>query len=107
MSCERTCVWRQFSEDNNVKIESLCQGIIYILSSKGKIKSAKHLILGLSIKSLISNKKIVTVLNKYGHSIAYSTVEELETEMTYTAYETNNLLPPGIKIQKELSTNVA
>ena len=47
------------------------------------------------------------MLNKY-HSIAYSTVEELETEMTYTAYETNNLLPPGIKIRKkELSTNVA
>ncbi|KMQ91148.1 hypothetical protein RF55_9017 [Lasius niger] len=63
--------------------------------------------LGLAMKSLTSSRKVLTILNKYGHSVGYTVAEELETEMTYTAYENNKLIPPGIRPIKELSTHVA
>lgn len=93
-------------QDDYVKIKSLCQDIIYIIT-KGHIKPAKHLMLGLAMKSLTSSRKVLTILNKYGHSVGYTVAEELETEMTYTAYENNKLIPPGIRPIKELSTHVA
>lgn len=97
---------RKNSTDDYVKIKSLCQDIIYIIT-KGHIKPAKHLMLGLAMKSLTSSRKVLTILNKYGHSVGYTVAEELETEMTYTAYENNKLIPPGIRPIKELSTHVA
>lgn len=70
---------RQNSDDDSIKILSLCQDIIYIVT-KGRIK-------------------------KYGHSIGYTTAEELETELTYTASENNTLIPSGITRDPQLSTN--
>lgn len=89
---------RKNSSENDIKIKSLCQDIIYAIT-KGRVKPAKHLMLGLTMKSLTSSRKVLTILNKYGHSISYSAAEELETELTYTAYSNNDLIPPGIDIK--------
>ncbi|XP_072754742.1 uncharacterized protein [Anoplolepis gracilipes] len=97
---------RKNSTDDYVKIKSLCQDIIYIIT-KGHIKPAKHLMLGLAMKSLTSSRKVLTILNKYGHSVGYTVAEELETKMTYTAYENNKLIPSDICPITELSTHVA
>lgn len=97
---------RKISEDDNVKIKSLCSDIIYIIT-KGRIKPAKHLALGLAVKSITSSRKVLTILNRYGHTVGYNLAEELETELTYSAYKDDNLIPTGIKAVNGLSTHVA
>lgn len=77
---------RNDNDEDNVRIHSICDDIIYSIH-KGRIKPAKHMKLGMTVKSLTNSKKIIQLLNRLGHSIGYTTIEELETEMTYTAYE--------------------
>ena len=97
--------WKD-SVDDFIKIKSLCSDIIYIIT-KGRIKPAKHLTLGLAMKSLTSSRKVLTILNRYGHSINYTLAEELETELTYTSVDENRLIPSGISLTGNLSTHVA
>lgn len=46
-------------------------------------------------------------MNKYGHTVGYSVAEEIENEMTYAAYDDNQILLAGIKLKNNLCTNVA
>lgn len=58
------------------------------------IKTSKHIFLGMTMASLTSRHKVVEILNRYGHYISYSAVEELETEATdtSTSHESNYAL---------------
>ncbi|CAH1099504.1 unnamed protein product [Psylliodes chrysocephalus] len=78
---------RQQSDDDLFRINSICSDIIYAIT-KGRIKPSKHLSLGLAIKST-SSRKVLTIINKYGHTVSYSMAEELETELAFTAQEEN------------------
>ncbi|GFW31675.1 uncharacterized protein TNCV_4683471 [Trichonephila clavipes] len=42
--------------------------------------------LGMTLKSLTSSRKIIDIINRYGHCISYQGIEELETETT-VAYD--------------------
>lgn len=97
---------RKNCDDDFIRIKSICHDIIYTVS-KGRIKPAKHLTLGLALKSLTSSRKVLTILNRYGHTIGYTAAEELETEITYTSMNENQLIPSGIVIDETLSTHVA
>lgn len=94
------------SSEDKIKIKSLCSDIIFMIT-KGKIKPSKHLTLGLAMKSLTSSRKVVTILNKFGHSISYHVAEELETAMTYTAHKANEIIPSGIVAVNGRSTHLA
>lgn len=96
-------------EDNNqlaVKISSICSDIIYAVT-RGRSKPAKNLTLGLAIKSLTNSRQVITMLNRYGHTIGYNLAEEIETEMTYTSVKSNNIIPTGISTSNGHSTHVA
>lgn len=97
---------RQNSGDDLVKIKSVCSDLIYIIS-KGRVKPPKHLTLGLAMKSMTSSRKVLTILNRYGHTIGYNLAEEIETEMTYCSVQENNIIPAGISRVDGLSTHVA
>lgn len=71
------------------------------------MKPLKHKMLGLGIKSLTCNRKILTISNKLGRCVSYTTAKELETEMIYSAIKNNLIVPPRINLQPDLSTNVA
>lgn len=58
---------RKNSDDDLVKIKSVCSDLIYIVT-KGRVKPSKHLTLGLSMKSMTSSRKVLTILNRYGHT---------------------------------------
>lgn len=88
------------------KITSICSDIIYAVT-KGRSKPAKNLTLGLAMKSLTNSRQVITMLNRYGHSIGYNLAEELETEMTYTSIQSNVVIPTGIIATNGLSTHVA
>lgn len=82
-------------DDKSVKVISLCSDIIYAITN-GRTKPSKHLTLGLAMKSLTNSRKVITILNRYGHTVGYNLVEELETGMTYTALDDKSVVPSGI-----------
>ena len=95
---------------NSVKcvrqVRSYCQDVIYGVHN-GQIKTSKHIMLGMTLKSLTSSRKIIDIVNRYGHCISYQGVEELETEITYTSMEKSSLCPEKIVKKSGLFTGVA
>ena len=49
--------------------------------SRGRIKTPKHVTLPLTVKSLTGNAELVTIVNRFGHALSYSQIEELETAL--------------------------
>uniref|UniRef100_UPI00358FD6F1 uncharacterized protein isoform X1 n=1 Tax=Myxine glutinosa TaxID=7769 RepID=UPI00358FD6F1 len=47
----------------------------------GKIKPPKHILLPFAIKSLTGNIELIHTLNRFGHSVSYSQVEEIDTAL--------------------------
>ena len=70
----------QSSSNKQRRIKSIGEDIIYVVSSGARIP-AKHLPVGLAMKSLTGSRKVIEVLNRLAHSISYSAVEETETEL--------------------------
>ncbi|CAH1099064.1 unnamed protein product [Psylliodes chrysocephalus] len=89
----------------SVKVVSLCSDIIYAITN-GRTKPSKHLTLGLEMKLLTNSRKVITILNRYGYTVGYNLVEELETEMTYTSLDDDSVVPSGINTDSKLSTHV-
>ena len=48
-------------------------------SSKGVVKPPKHIALPVSVKSMTGSAELVTILNRLGHGLSYSKLEEYET----------------------------
>ena len=68
------------SDAKQRRIQSVSQDIIFAASSGCKLPS-KHLKLGVALKSLTGSRKVVEILNRYGHCANYHAVEEIETEL--------------------------
>ena len=88
------------------QVKSYCEDIVYGVHN-GKIKTSKHIMLGMCLKSLISSRKIIDIIHRYGHCISYPGIEELETGATYTSIQKSSLCPEIIKKSPNLSTGVA
>ena len=71
-------------------------------------KPSKYLQLGLAIKCLTGNWTVVEIINRMGHCVNCSTVEELETELTFEANKKGNKETPfGMKTTPEFNTGIA
>lgn len=97
---------RRLEENSAVRIESLAQDAIYSVSN-GRLKTSKHMELGIAMKSITGSRKVVNILNRLGHSISYSVAEELETELTYSSFDDKSLIPYGIEKKPQLLTGLA
>ena len=76
-------------------ILSLGQDLIHCVS-RGRTKTPKHVLLTMTVKSLTGNAELVTLLNRFGHGLSYSQIEELETaiaEQQITNLRNGVLLP--------------
>lgn len=91
---------------NELSIFSIGQDLIYAASGH-KIKTSKHITLGLTVKSLCNSKKVVNILSKYGHCCSYTTLEELETELTFSTVNSGYVCPEDILRRPDLNTGVA
>lgn len=87
-------------------VKSLSQDLVYGVWN-GKIKTQKHVCLGLALKSLTSSRKIVDIVNRYGHCVSYNVIEELETELTYSCGAREVICPPDIVRAPNLLTGLA
>lgn len=88
------------------RAQSRSHDVIHMVSN-GQTKTSKHITLGMALKSLTSSRKVVDILNRYGHCCSYNVVEELETELTFSATKQNQISPEDIILNPDLNTGVA
>lgn len=85
---------------------SFSQDSIYSIT-RGYIKPRKHILLGITIKSLTGSKKVVDILSRQGYCITYPSILELETSAAYCCVSNNQLCPTSIQRTSILSSGVA
>lgn len=61
--------------------------------SAGCVKPLKHIAMGVTLKSLTGSKRIITLMNRLGHSINYTNVTEIETEDALSLLEKETISP--------------
>ena len=91
--CGRDIQWAK-SANKGRRVKSISEDAIFVVTS-GLKKLSKHLQLGMAIKSLTCSRKVVDLLNRLGHCVSYSTIEEL-TELTFEATKEKRLTPNGM-----------
>ncbi|GFS69366.1 hypothetical protein TNCV_4011741 [Trichonephila clavipes] len=88
------------------QVKSYCEDAVYGVHN-GNVKTSKHIMLGISLKSLTSSRKIIDIIHRYGHCISYPVVEELEKEATHTSVQNTSICPETIVKSPLLCTGVA
>ena len=78
---------------------SLSQDLIHSVS-RGRIKTPKHIVLPMTVKSLTGNVELITILNRFRHGLSYSQVDEVETALAemQIAKQQNGVLLPSVCI---------
>ena len=84
----------QYSDSVMHRSDSLSQDALFLVKN-GNLKPRKHILMGLSLKSLTGSKKILSILNRMGHSITYHAVEEIETNLAYDILNRQSNCPAG------------
>ena len=92
-------------ESRKRRKKSIGQDVVFSATS-GIKKPSKYLQLGLAIKSLTGSRKAVEILNRMGHCINYSIVEELETELTFEANKNSKETPFAMKTPPGFNTGI-
>ena len=59
---------------------SFAQDLVYALTN-GKEKTAKHVLLPNAVKSLTRNIELIHTLNRLGHSVSYSMMQQIDTAL--------------------------
>ena len=60
------------------QVLSLAQDLIYV-RSKGRVKTPKHVAVGVSLHQMTQSRELVTLVNKLGHSVSYQEVQRIDT----------------------------
>ena len=60
----------------------------------------------MTLKSLTGSKKVIELLNRFGHCIGYTLCEEYETEIARQALQKEKATPEGILAAKGLTTAI-
>ena len=65
------------AQPENERVQRLVQSVsddVIFATTRGRIKPGKHLCLGLGFKSLTGSRRVLEILNRFGHSVSYHTV---------------------------------
>ena len=65
--------------------DSFSQDLVHGIT-KGKVIMKEHFLLGLGVHNLTGKKNVVEIVNKFGHSLSYSTASEI-----LSAYAKSNI----------------
>ena len=88
------------------RIDSLLDDMVFI-ATHGKIKSGKHITMGLSVKSMTGCVKLITILNRLGCSISSTLVDQLENDIATQILERAHHTPDGLLRFPGLCTGLA
>ena len=64
-------------------VNSFGQDMVFGVTG-GRKKPPKHILLPYAVKTLTNNVELIQILNRCGHGVAYSQIEELNTAFTYS-----------------------
>ena len=76
-------------------------------TSRGQIKTIKHVQLALGVKRKTGSKKVIEWLNRFGHCISYAEVNAVETKSTMDEskrYQKNTTYVPSVIIPSTFVT---
>ena len=68
------------SESDRCHVLSVAQDIIHCVT-RGRIKTAKHVGLPLAMKHISGSAKVVSLLNRFGHGLSVTQMQEVEAGM--------------------------
>ena len=74
---------------------SIPQDIVFIASNGSKL-TPKHIALPVTMKCITGSSEVVTLLNRFGHGVSYSKLEEIEIAMAkrqINKHENKDLIP--------------
>ena len=80
---------------------SFAQDLVYAVTN-GKEKTAKHVLLPNAVKSLTGNVELIHTLNRLGHSLSYSMMQQIDTALCLQKLSSGDDVPlptdlrPGI-----------
>ena len=92
-------------EPSERKINAMASDVVFN-ASRGSVRPWKNTVLGLGISSMTGSKSVITVLNRQGHAISYSSVKELETEIAYSCSSQERETPFGLVQSDSLATGM-
>ena len=72
----------------------------------GRKKPSKHFKLGLAVKSMTGNKKLIRMLNRCGHCVSYTTTEELKTELPFIVTSASKISSPDLVPDSSLTVGI-
>ena len=87
------------AQPENKRVQRLVQSVsddVIFATTRGRIKPGKHLCLGLGLKSLTGSRRVLEILNRFGHLVSYHTVETIETQMATEISDRNQAIPDGL-----------
>ena len=87
-------------------IRSISNDVMFA-TTRGRIKPSKHISFGLGLKSSTGSRRVLEILNRFGHAISYHKAEELETQMASDSIDRSGATPDGLHQQVGLCTGLA
>ena len=87
-------------------MKSFAQDLMFGVS-RGKIKLPKQILLPYAVKTLTNNVELIQMLNRCGHGIAYSQLEEINTALCLQKMASTSEIPLPDNIQPHVSTTLA
>lgn len=93
----------QGSNKSQLLVKSLASDAIYNVT-RGKIIPSKTVALGCAVKSLTTSHKVITILNRYGHTVSDDVIRNLETEAAYEIMKNDKICPSEVVSEKDLGT---
>ena len=88
------------------RAESLAADTVFSMTNERK-KLSKHLKLGIAVKSMTGSKKLIGMLNRYGHCVSYPTTEELQTKLMSIVTSASKISPPDLVPDSSLTFGIA
>ena len=87
--------------------KSFAQDLLFGVT-RGRIKPPKQILLWYAVKTLTNDVELVSILNRYGHGISYSQLEEINTALCMQKMATTTSeIPLPANIQPHVSTTLA
>ena len=89
-------------------VNSFGQDMVFGVTG-GRKKPPKHVLLPYAVKTLTNNVELIQILNRCGHGVAYSQIEELNTALCLLkmAMTPENAVPFPDNIKPHISTSLA
>lgn len=86
--------------------KSLVSDIVYFLT-KGSVKPAKQLSMGVGMKSMTNSTQVIRMLHRFGQCISPTEEQGIITEIAEAVTSCNIILPHGLYAEAGLATTIA